>query len=470
MTRGAATALGLLALMAAACDEAARPEATPRVCLAGGTFEMGTYALDPCGRFDGTNAICRVDEISERAWHRVYLTPYFLEATEVTNAQYADCVDHGPCTKPARTDAGEQVQGTWARFYTSGTDYDAYPVVNVSHAQAERYCDWRGGRLPTEAEWEMAARGDGGRATDDWVWGDSPDPVTACRADGESVAFGRCAQGFPWPVGKAALDRRGGVRDLMGNVAEWVLDAWDPLAFCDEASRALYGGVGEDAVNAMPALRSPATLDANCAGLPDCLSDCDAERFWCAAACEACQDRAGDAYGDCQVDTHCAQACRQPTTCDCAAPEAERSPDCHAACLCLPTCRGAAFPPADAPETCLRHCYDTAEDRCRERGCLKSGCRTFCGDVLRESNRLCQVRTATGGAPVEVPVVLDSPQGLSGYHVVKGGDYLVSEEDACALRVGRRIAGSDINPRIGFRCAFDAEPGQRDCETPARTD
>lgn len=471
MSRWGSTPLALIAMLApvahlAGCEGPARVAETPRICEPGGTFEMGTAGLDPCARFTEESTICRVDETSERAWHRVYLTPYYLDATEVTNTQYADCVARGPCTKLERDDAGARIEGTWARFYATGSDWAAYPVVQVSHAQAQAYCEWRGGRLPTEAEWEMAARGPEGRASDAWPWGEGPDPASACRADAESIAFGRCAAGFPWPVGTAALDRRQGVRDLLGNVAEWVLDAWDPLAFCADESRALYADAGADGVLAMPTLREPAALDARCAGENDCLSDCDAERFWCLAACHACEARDGEAYAACQHETFCAQSCQQPVGCDCGA-DADRDPDCEAACRCLPDCRAAGFPPAEAPDTCLRHCFDVSEARCRERGCLAPACRTFCGEVLRESNRLCEVRQSVGGAPVEVPVILTAPPGLEGHYVVKGGDYLVSEAEACALRVGRRSAGQGISSRIGFRCAFDAAPGQRDCNTVA---
>jgi hypothetical protein len=251
----------------------------------------------------------------------------------------------------------------------------------------------------------------------------------------------------------------------MGNVAEWVLDAWDPLAFCSEESRALYHPPAEASLSALPVLTDPRALDARCAGLPDCLATCDAERFWCAAACAECADRAPDTYAACQVDALCLQACQVPTDCACGtgAEDASRSPACAQACLCLPTCRGAAFPPAESPAACLSHCFETAEDRCRERGCLNTECRTFCGDLVRESNRLCDVRRLPGDLPVEVPLVETAATGLEGNYVVKGGDYLVSEDEACELRVGRRRPQAGGSPRVGFRCAYDVPPGQRDC-------
>jgi len=460
------TGLAVVALLGAAlaaCAEDAPPVATEVVCLPGGRFEMGTSTFEPCGRITADAVICRIEEIAERPWHEVYLTPYRLDRTEVTNGQYDDCVQRGRCTPPARSEAGSVALGTYIRFYTQGERWAEHLVAGVSHEQANTYCAWRGGRLPTEAEWEMAARGLGGTAADAWSWGDEPDPVSACRTDAEAVAFGRCTQGIPWPVGRAALDRRAGVLDLMGNVAEWVLDAWDPLAFCSDESRALYLPAAEASVAALPVPTDPRALDARCAGLPDCLAACDAERIWCEGACFECGDRALTDFEACQVDAYCLQACQVPVECTCLEPREGRSDACAQACLCLSTCRGAALPPAATPETCLSHCFDVAEGRCRSRGCLTPDCRTFCGEFVRESNRLCDVRRQPGDRPVEVPLMTTSPPGLEGHFVVKGGDYLISEDDACDLRIGRRRPQSDGSPRVGFRCAFDVPPGQRDC-------
>ncbi len=464
---GFALGAGLLLL---ACDSTPKTAPTQTVCLTGGTFEMGTAALDPCGRFTSDEAICEMPESSERPWHPVFLTPFLLDRTEVTNAQYRDCRARGGCTRPSRQDAGDpNSRETWHRFYTTSTQWDDYPVVNVSHEQAATYCAWRGGRLPTEAEWEFAARGDGGRATDNWPWGAGPEPVAACRTDTEAVGFGRCAGGDPWKVGTAALDRRAGVVDLLGNVSEWVLDAWDPLAYCDDASRALYGAVDPDAVYQVPPLSDHGALDALSANTPDCLSECDAERFHCIAACIECEARDGTAYPACLDQTTCEQTCEMPTGCDCAGESTTRTTACRLSCFCMPGCLAQPFPPADSPETCIKHCDDTAEGRCRASGCLRPESRTFCGDVLRESNRLCNVRRLADGGPVEVPVVMQGPAALSGFFVVKGADYQTSEADACQLRAGRRRPARAPTPRIGFRCAFDAAPGQSDCTVSSAT-
>jgi len=85
--------------------------------------------------------------------HQVYLDTYYMDKYEVTNALYRACVDSGDCTPPQRA---------------ISSTYDNFPVTDVDWNQAQAYCEWRGGSLPTEAQWEKAARGTNGRV---YPWG-----------------------------------------------------------------------------------------------------------------------------------------------------------------------------------------------------------------------------------------------------------------------------------------------------------
>lgn len=161
----------------------------------------------------------------EHPLHRVQLRDYAIERTEVSNAQYRGCVDAGACDDPF-----DESSRTKTDYYLNPA-FDAYPVVHVTWHQAASYCAWLGRRLPTEAEWEKAARGPGVRR---YPWGDSsPDCLranlglssTGYDAGGNVIVNVEGCVGETRPVedydyGASPYS----VQNLSGNVFEWVAD------------------------------------------------------------------------------------------------------------------------------------------------------------------------------------------------------------------------------------------------------
>ncbi len=102
--------------------------------------------------------------------HLVHLDPYYIDETEVTNEEYAQCVAADVCTPPVSPNA------TTHKSYYGDAAFDDYPVIFVSWYDADTFCNWREGRLPSEAEWEKAAGFDAyGRAQLPYPWGDDFD-------------------------------------------------------------------------------------------------------------------------------------------------------------------------------------------------------------------------------------------------------------------------------------------------------
>ena len=169
----------------------------------GGAFTMGANG---------------VGELDEQPQHQVTLAGFLLDKLEVTNADYRACVEAKACAPYRDGVAASMKLGTDDRFRGP-----TQPVVGVSWFDAKAYCEWRGKRLPREAEWEKAARGAEGRT---YVWGEAkPDPLRlAC--------FAGSVSGATMPVGSFP-DGAGpyGHLDLAGNVWEWVEDLYDPYAY-----------------------------------------------------------------------------------------------------------------------------------------------------------------------------------------------------------------------------------------------
>jgi formylglycine-generating enzyme required for sulfatase activity len=141
-----------------------------------------------------------------RPQRKVYLDGYWIDQTEVSNAMYARCATAGACRAPIHS---EQVN----LAYTSPAHAND-PVVYIRWEDAQNYCRWAGRRLPTEAEWEKAARGTDGR---DYPWGNTPPTANYLNFDdniGAPVPVDR------YPSGASPY----GVLNMAGNVREWVAD------------------------------------------------------------------------------------------------------------------------------------------------------------------------------------------------------------------------------------------------------
>jgi iron(II)-dependent oxidoreductase len=217
----------------------------PGICGAGwihipeGPFVMGIDADDP--RFEPYNM---PSGISPK--HTVQLSAYCIERTEVSVSDYRACVQADACEVPDQTHANPP-----CNYTLEPGELERHPINCVTWEQARTYCQqWAGGDLPSEAQWEKAARG---TEDDDRLrpWGDELADCTRANIDengpydedtGEGFGVGCFHRESPytWEVGYLETskgDSPYGLKDMIGNVDEWVLDCMDPDFYADCAAR-----------------------------------------------------------------------------------------------------------------------------------------------------------------------------------------------------------------------------------------
>lgn len=186
------------------------PPITAMITVPAGEFLMGCDATNT-----GYSFVCAG---KDTPLHRVWLDNYAIDKFEVTNGRYLECVAAGDCQWPRNANSHERGE------YLTNPDYSLYPVIYVSRQDGMSYCAWAGKRLPTEAEWEKAARA--AYDTRPLPWGDEyPDCTRMNRPTAQS-----CPD-EPQDTARVGRYPRGaspyGVHDLSGNVFEWVLDHYD---------------------------------------------------------------------------------------------------------------------------------------------------------------------------------------------------------------------------------------------------
>ncbi len=161
--------------------------------------------------------------VDETPQHTVYLDAFWIDRTDVTNNMYASCVSTGACTAPISTTSSTS---TIISSYYGNSAFDNYPVIWVTWYDATAYCKWAGRQLPTEAQWEKAARGTDGRI---YPWGNTAPDDTLLNYNasiGDTTAVSSYLRGAsPY-----------GALDMAGNVWQWVNDWYSDTYYRSSSS------------------------------------------------------------------------------------------------------------------------------------------------------------------------------------------------------------------------------------------
>jgi len=178
------------------------------VLVPAGEFIMGGSADNALAECQKYNSDCQRDWFTnEEPEHKIYLDAYYIDKYEVTNALYKACVEAGACEAPKKMNSYAHTS------YYDNPEFDDYPVVYIDWDMAQTYCNWMDRQLPTEAQWEKAARGVDART---YPWGEGIEKSYANFYSyvGDATVVGS------YENGKSVY----GVYDMAGNVWEWVED------------------------------------------------------------------------------------------------------------------------------------------------------------------------------------------------------------------------------------------------------
>ena len=246
MKRAKVKLLAILPLIA--CEIASAEPTHEAMFVPAGSFWMGLSDQEAASVLTDHPTVT-ADALSvEQPAHLVHIDAYYIGKYEVTNEQFVTFLNEGglPLDSEGKLDDPNNELNTvemvdleyWAvQIERSGTtyglkspEYAQRPMIMVSWYGAQSYCGWAGGRLPTEAEWEKAARGTDRRT---YPWGDSFELANANIAS----TLDASNDTYTTDVGTHGLDTSFyGVRDMAGNVSEWVADMWGPEYYADSPS------------------------------------------------------------------------------------------------------------------------------------------------------------------------------------------------------------------------------------------
>jgi formylglycine-generating enzyme required for sulfatase activity len=209
--------------------EESTPTATPTLDI-GSTMISAkdgmTLLYVPAGEF--TMGLDNDRYETDNPAHKITLSAYWIDRTEVTNDMYEKCVEANVCVPPYSEASGG------IKLYYGNSMFANFPVIHIAWLSASEYCEWVGRRLPTEAQWEKAARG----ATDERIypWGDT-EPFR------DLANFGRQVNNMTAVNEQSEGRSPYGALNMAGNVWEWVSDFYDPDYYSKSLSRDPTGPV-----------------------------------------------------------------------------------------------------------------------------------------------------------------------------------------------------------------------------------